>query len=81
MFAYGMDPQQALDAPRLFPRNGEVQCETGIPQSTVDRLERMGHACVAAKPHGGGQAILIDHERGTLTGASDPRKDGIALGW
>ena len=81
IFAYGMDPQAALDAPRLFPRAGEVQCETGIPQSVVDRLERMGHTCVAAKPHGGGQAIFIDHEAGTLTGASDPRKDGIALGW
>jgi gamma-glutamyltranspeptidase/glutathione hydrolase len=81
MFAYGMDPQAALDAPRLFPRNGEVQVETGIPQATVDRLERLGHVCVAARPLGGGQAILIDHERGTLTGASDPRKDGIALGW
>ena len=81
MFAYGMDPQAALDAPRLFPRNGEVQCESGIPQSVVDRLDRMGHACVAAKPHGGGQAIFIDHQAGTLTGASDPRKDGMALGW
>ena len=81
MFAYGMDAQAALDAPRLFPRNGEVQCESGIPQSVVDRLDRMGHACVAAKPHGGGQAIFIDHEAGTLTGSSDPRKDGMALGW
>lgn len=81
VFAYGMDPQEALDAPRLFPRLGEVQVESGIPQSVVDRLERMGHTCVASKPHGGGQAIFIDHAAGTLTGASDPRKDGCALGW
>lgn len=86
VFAYGMDIQQALDCPRLFPQSlpeggHEVQVESGIPQSTIDRLERMGHTCVAAKPHGGGQAIMIDHEAGTLVGASDPRKDGIALGW
>ena len=31
-------------------------------------------------PLGGGQAILI-RDDGVLEGASDPRKDGIALGY
>ncbi len=30
---YGLDLQEALDLPRLFPRAGEVQCERGIPRS------------------------------------------------
>ncbi|MGG5818703.1 gamma-glutamyltransferase [Falsiroseomonas sp. HW251] len=81
-FEYGLDVQEALDAPRLFPFQGKVQVETGIPLSVVDRLNRLGHQCeLVDKPHGGGQAILIDRERGCLVGGSDPRKDGCALGY
>ena len=41
----------------------------------------MGHAVeVPETPIGGAQAIRID-ESGYLEGASDPRKDGIALGY
>ncbi|WP_424812740.1 gamma-glutamyltransferase family protein [Roseococcus sp. YIM B11640] len=82
MFDYGMDPQAALDAPRLFPEDGKVQVESGIPEEVVSKLNALGHSCVPiAKPHGGGQAIYIDHDRGVLVGGSDPRKDGCALGY
>lgn len=81
-FEYGLDVQEALDAPRLFPRLGKVQVERGIPASVVDRLNRLGHECeLIDKPHGGGQAILIDRARGCLVGGSDPRKDGCAMGY
>ena len=82
MLDYGLDVQAALDLPRLFPREGKIQCERGIPPAVVSRLHAMGHDCIEwAKPHGGGQAIVIDRERGCLIGGSDPRKDGCALGY
>lgn len=82
LFDHGMDVQEAIDAPRLFPRAGAVEVERGIPSATVDRLARMGHAPkLAEKPHGGGQAIWIDHKNGSLAGGSDPRKDGCAMGF
>jgi gamma-glutamyltranspeptidase/glutathione hydrolase len=81
-FEYGLGVQEALDAPRLFPRLGKVQVERGIPNAVVDRLNRLGHECeLIDKPHGGGQAILIDRARGCLVGGSDPRKDGCAMGY
>lgn len=81
-FEYGLDVQEALDAPRLFPRLGKLQVERGISTAAIDRLNRLGHDCeIIDKPHGGGQAILIDRARGCLVGGSDPRKDGCAMGY
>ena len=79
---YGLDLQEAIDLPRLFPYGGKVEAERGIPANVVAELARLGHDVVTVdKPHGGGQAIFIDHERGYLIGASDPRKDGCAMGY
>ena len=82
MFEYGLDIQQALDLPRVFPYQGKAEIERGVPADVVAALSRMGHAVtIPDRPHGGGQAIWIDHDRGCLVGGSDPRKDGLALGY
>ncbi|HYZ31263.1 MAG TPA: gamma-glutamyltransferase family protein [Crenalkalicoccus sp.] len=84
LFEFGLNVQEALDCPRLFPlpSMGEVQLERGIPAAVAEQLAALGHACVpVARPHGGGQAIMIDHARGQLMAGSDPRKDGCALGY
>ncbi|MDQ7247596.1 gamma-glutamyltransferase [Dongia sedimenti] len=79
---FGMDPQAALDCGRVFYDFGNVEVERGIPAAAADGLKQRGHAVVEApEPLGGGQAIQIDHQSGTLTAGSDPRKDGCALGY
>ena len=82
MLEYGLDIQEAIDLPRLFPLRGKVQIEHGIPLAICDGLARLGHELeTVERPHGGGQAIWIDRERGCLIGGSEPRKDGLALGY
>ncbi len=83
-FEFGLDVQEAIDCPRLYPHpfTGIVELERGIPASVVDRLQRLGHNVkVVEKPHGGGQAILMDRKHGFRVAGSDPRKDGLALGY
>ncbi len=79
---YGMDIQQALDAARFFLFDGELSLEEAIPTQTRSDLSALGHqVTVSDSPHGGGQAIYIDWEKGVLHGGSDPRKDGMAAGF
>jgi gamma-glutamyltranspeptidase/glutathione hydrolase len=78
----GLDPQQAAERPRSFAFQGVLQVEPTIPEAIVADLARRGHRVVpAAVPLGGCQAIWIDRARGTLIAGSEPRKDGLALGY
>jgi gamma-glutamyltranspeptidase/glutathione hydrolase len=79
---YGMDVQQAIDAPRVFFEGDETVIEHGIPAQTVQGLKDRGHKVTqAASPWGGAQMINIDWDRGVLIAGSEPRKDGCALGY
>ncbi|MBV9562948.1 MAG: gamma-glutamyltransferase [Bradyrhizobium sp.] len=79
---YGCDVQEAIDMPRGLHYEGVYQLEDGVPAATVEGLKKLGHETVSVvSPLGGGQAIWIDWDKGTLTGGSDPRKDGCALGY
>jgi len=83
----GMDLQEALDAPRFrFMTGKNVLFEDELTAPVIEKLIAMGH--VRATPPGvlrssmgGGQAIMIDPATKTLMGASDPRKDGMAVGY
>jgi gamma-glutamyltranspeptidase / glutathione hydrolase len=82
---YGMDIQSAIDAPRafsgLFSGRDGLALETGHDAGVLPALVAMGHDVYhAPEPLGGSQAIMLDGS-GVLIGASDPRKDGCALGY
>ncbi|WP_299825411.1 gamma-glutamyltransferase family protein [uncultured Roseobacter sp.] len=78
---FGMDPQTAIDAPRAFSDRGDMKVEKGYTDTVRQELSDMGHnVSIPETPIGGAQAILI-RDDGVLEGASDPRKDGCALGY
>lgn len=78
---YGMDLQQAIDAPRAFNGPEGFAVETGYDPDVLADLGARGHAPRwSSAPLGGAQAIAIAPS-GVLVGASDPRKDGCALGY
>jgi gamma-glutamyltranspeptidase / glutathione hydrolase len=79
---HGMDPQAAMELPRTFAYPDGVLAEIGVGEAVRGTLTARGHRVIVPDtPLGGGQAILIDADRGLLVGGSDPRKDGLALGW
>jgi gamma-glutamyltranspeptidase/glutathione hydrolase len=76
---FKMDPQRALDAPRVVWRFGtSISIENGIDEKS---LAALGHEVIPANGFGGGQMITIDPDSGMLSGGSDPRKDGCAIGY
>lgn len=79
---FGLDLQEAVDLPRVMEENGAVQAEPSLDTALCAALMEKGHTIQDAFiPHGGAQAIAVNWQDGTLTGASDPRKDGCALGY
>ncbi|MFQ5933888.1 MAG: gamma-glutamyltransferase [Dehalococcoidia bacterium] len=87
MIDFGLDPQLALDALRFSIQLGNgVAVEEEVPISTVEELRRRGHAIIPVggagrSLFGGGQIIERDPDSGALGGGSEPRKDGVAIGW
>ncbi len=78
---FDMDLQVALDAPRAFADADELKVERGYAPEVHQALADMGHNVIIPDTAiGGAQAIRIRDE-GVLEGASDPRKDGCALGY
>lgn len=81
---FGRNIQEAVDGLRWRHYSGlGVSLEQGTPLETLTALVRMGHqvSLSGGGSFGGAQVILVDPKTGTYFGASDPRKDGAALGY
>ena len=79
---YGLDIQTAIDLPRSFSDSSGLLLEHGYNRKIADQLQTLGHNVLRPDtPLGGAQAIFIDNELGVLIGGSDPRKDGLAIGY
>lgn len=82
VFDLGMDIQAASEAPRSFAFDGVLSLEPTFAKEIGTQLAARGHDVRWAEAAlGGCQAIWIDHARGVLLGATDHRKDGVALGF
>ncbi len=80
---FDMNVQSALEAPRFRVGDGlGVSVEGSIPVGVQAELARKGHQLTSSSTFfGGGQAIFIHPEYLTLVAASDPRRDGCAVGY
>jgi gamma-glutamyltranspeptidase / glutathione hydrolase len=90
---FGMNPQQAVEAPRWYSYPGtdpehagrafELRMEGRFDPSVLAALDERGHQIVPSGPWSGGGAaqVIVRDPDGTLAGGSDPRPGGIALGY
>ena len=83
---YGMNIQEAMEAPRFFKNNApgcDVAIESRLPLATLQQLSERGHKIDLLRSYvetmGRGQAILHNSKTGTNFAASDPRADGSAI--
>jgi gamma-glutamyltranspeptidase len=90
----GADVQQAIETPRWsiwpgtdpanLPNPFELQVETRLGADVMAGLRARGHSLKTMGPWGAGgaaQLIVRDPDTGTLAGGSDPRSEGMALGF
>ncbi len=94
MIDFGMNVQEAGDAARVRHLGsaqptgkpaqgvGTLTVESGISAEVVKKLKQMGHRVTRSKgSFGGYQGIMIDPKTDVLHGATEPRKDGAAVGY
>ncbi|MEZ3115210.1 gamma-glutamyltransferase family protein [Halobaculum sp. MBLA0147] len=79
---YDLPLQAALDRPRWrYREDGSLAVEPHFDGHTAGKLVRKGHEVQTLPPALFGGAQIVRNEDGTLSGATEPRKDGNAVGF
>ncbi|MFI5316857.1 MAG: gamma-glutamyltransferase [Myxococcota bacterium] len=81
---FKLDPQQAVSAPRFHHQwmPNQLIVEPGHPKDVLDKLRSWGHDVQPSPyPLGAVQLIARDPASGAWLGATDPRRDGAAVGY
>jgi gamma-glutamyltranspeptidase/glutathione hydrolase len=79
---FGMNVQEAGEAPRFRHSAAGLALESAISPEARFGLNQRGHSLITQIGiFGGFQGILFDRQRGVMMGGSDPRKDGLAIGY
>lgn len=74
--------QAALDRPRWrYREDGTLAVEARIDDAVLSKLVRRGHDVRIQSPVNFGGAQIARNREGILSGATDPRKDGLAVGY
>ena len=84
IFDYKQNPQTACDAHRwMVTEDGKVAVEPGFGKATMIELSSRGHEIITDQPESifGGAQLIYRLDNGSYLGASDPRKDGLAVGF
>ncbi|GAA4837946.1 gamma-glutamyltransferase family protein [Saccharopolyspora rosea] len=92
VLSYGMNPQDALNAPHLSGQRRKADCggepdvasdvERGTTaESLLPALTARHHPCPAATELRSGATAVERTEDGTFLGAADDRRDGVAMGF
>lgn len=82
LIEFGMNVQEAGEAPRFRHSGSGLMIESAITPEARFGLSERGHRLISSiGSFGGFQGILFDHRSGVMMGGSDPRKDGLAIGW
>lgn len=86
MLLFGMTPQEAVEAPRFRSNTGlNLAIEYRVPEAVRTELAALGHDLRVVRgwsaTFGGAQMIRLEPDFGTLTVASDARREAYGLAY